>query len=156
VPRGSSAVALGLKAVWVAAAAANQIIRVNPYTNLIEKAIAAGKAPHAVAIGDDAVWVLNQGDGTVVRLDPATNRAAATIDVGAIGAGGFIAAGEGSVWVSARGAPLMRIDPRTNQVAQRFTGEAGGPLAVGHRSLWIAVSNTAVWRVDPRFVAALR
>ena len=148
--------AFGMKAVWVAAPAASQVVRINAYTNLIEKTVAAGQSPRAIAVGDGAVWVLSEGDGTVVRLDPATNRTAATIDVGRASAGGWIAVGEGSVWISARGAPLVRIDPRTNRVAQRFAGEAGGPLAVGHRSLWIAVSDAAVWRVDPRFVAALR
>jgi streptogramin lyase len=156
VPRGSAAAAFGMKAIWVAAPAANQVVRINAYTNLIEKTVTAGQSPRAIAVGDGAIWVLSEGDGTVVRLDPATNRTAATIDVGRASAGGWIAVGEGSVWVSARGAPLVRIDPRTNRVAQRFAGEAGGPLAVGHRSLWIAVSDATVWRVDPRFVAALR
>lgn len=157
VAQGSSAIAFGLKAIWTAGGDANQVIRINPHTNLIEATIPAGKAPRSIAVGENAIWVLSQGDGTVIRIDPVSNRIAATIDLGVSLAGGSIAAGEGSVWVAAPGAPLSRIDPRTNRLVQQFSSEGGGgPLAVAHRSLWIAVSADTLWRVDPKFVEALR
>ena len=91
-----------------------------------------------LAAADGAVWTLNQGDGSVTRVDTATNKAVATIAVGMDVAAGEIAAGEGSVWISAPGVPLVRIDPRTNKVAQRFSGEGGGAVLVAHGSLWLA------------------
>jgi YVTN family beta-propeller protein len=112
--------------------------------------------PGAIAIGEGAVWVLNRGDGTVSRIDPKSNKVSATVDVGKASGSGWIAAGEGSVWLSAPGAPLVRIDPRVNRVAQQFTGEDGGPIAVGHKALWILAKPDVLLRVDPRFVEALR
>jgi virginiamycin B lyase len=156
MPPGTTAVAFGMDALWAAASTKNQVVRINPHTNVVEKTIPTGKTPRAIAVGENAVWILNEGDGSVTRIDPATNRVVATIVIGAVGTGGAIAAGEGSVWVSAPGAPLVRIDPRVGRVVHRFTGEGGGPLAVSHRSLWIAASGSTVWRVDPRLVAALR
>ena len=115
-PKGASDVAFGLKSLWVTSPATNAVIRVNPYTNLIEKTIPAGTRPDALAIGDDAVWVLGENGRAVVRLDPASNRETARIEITGAEGAGHIAAGEGSVWVSLPGVPLVRIDPRTNQV----------------------------------------
>jgi virginiamycin B lyase len=153
---GSNALAFGQGALWAASAAGNLLTRINPNTNVIVETIAVGKAPRAVAVGEGAVWTLNQGDGTVTRVDPKTNKTTDTITLGPIGAGGEIATGEGSVWVSAAGTPLIRIDPRTNLVVQQFTGTGGGTIDVGHGSLWIAAGATAVWRVDPKRVEATR
>ncbi|MDH4065999.1 MAG: hypothetical protein OEW19_16490, partial [Acidobacteriota bacterium] len=69
---------------------------------------------------------------------------------------GDIAAGAGSVWVSATGSPIVRIDPRTNRAVQRFTGQGGGAILVAHGSLWVAAEAETTWRLDPRLVAAVR
>ena len=108
------------------------------------------------------MWTLNRGDGgdngaaTVSRVDPKTNTVVATIPVGVLGAPAEIAAGEGSVWISAPGVPITRIDPRTNRAAQRFTGEGGGALLVAHGSLWVAAGAQKTWRLDPALVATTR
>jgi virginiamycin B lyase len=153
---GSNALAFGQGALWATSAAGNLLTRINPNTNLIVETIAVGKAPRAVAVGEGAIWTLNQGDATVSRVDPKTNKTTDTITLGPIGAAGEIAAGEGSVWVSAGGTPLIRLDPRINLVVQQFTGTGGGGVVVGQGSLWIAASDTAVWRVDPKRVEATR
>jgi len=153
---GSNALAFGQGALWATSAAGNLLTRIDPNTNLIVETIAVGKAPRAVAVGEGAVWTLNQGDGTVSRVDSKTNKTTDVITLGKIGAEGEIAAGEGSVWVSAAGTPLIRIDSRTKLVVQQFTGTGGGVVVVGHGSLWIAASATAVWRIDPKRVEATR
>jgi virginiamycin B lyase len=102
------------------------------------------------------VWTLNQGNGSVTRVDTSTNKVVKTIDVGMNVASGEIAAGEGSVWISAAGVPLVRIDPRTNKVAQRFSGEGGGAVFVAHGSVWIAAGPNTTWRLDPKLVAGMR
>jgi streptogramin lyase len=80
----------------------------------------------------------------------------ATIAVGDLSAPAEIASGEGSVWISAPGVPITRIDPRTNRAVQRFTGEGGGAILVAHGSLWIAAGAGKTWRLDPALVAATR
>jgi streptogramin lyase len=80
----------------------------------------------------------------------------ATIPVGHGIGDGDIAVGDGAVWLSAPGSPLVRIDPRTNRAAQRFTGEGGGGVAVGLGSVWVAAGPAVTWRLDPALLAALR
>lgn len=163
LPAGSYAAAFGHEALWVTSADKGTVSRVDPHTNLVVKTIAAGAGSRHMAVGDDAVWVLNAADGTVSRVDPKSNRVSATIPVtepaglekSAL-AKGRIAAGAGSVWVSAPGLPLARIDPRSNTVVQVLEGEGGGPLAVGHKSLWVLISPEKLLRIDPRLVSALR
>lgn len=163
VPTGSYAAAFGHDALWITSADKGVVTRIDPHTNLVVKTITVGRAPRFMAVTDDAVWVLNSGDGTVSRIDPKSNRVSATIPVTepagteatTLGKG-RIAAGEGSVWVSAPGLPLARIDPRANRVVQVFDGEGGGPLAVGHKSLWLLVSPEKLLRLDPRLLSALR
>lgn len=157
LPKASPDLAFGFEALWVAAGGANRAIRINPHTNLVTKSIAAGKPASRVAVSDDAVWILSEADGTVIRIDPKTDAAGATIDVAKTLTGGRITAGAGSVWISAAGLPLARIDPRTNRVVQVFAGEAAvAAMAHGHESLWLAVSGDRFWRVDPKFLEALR
>jgi DNA-binding beta-propeller fold protein YncE len=108
-----------------------------------------------LAVGEGAVWTLN-ADGTVTRVNPDTNKVVATIQVGGDTAKGDIDAGAGSVWVSLPGTPIVRIDPRTDRAAQRFTGEGGGAILVAHGSLWVAAGPQTTWRLDPKLVEAFR
>jgi DNA-binding beta-propeller fold protein YncE len=152
----ADAIAFGQGALWIASAARDSLVRVNPHNHVVIEIIKVGNAPIAVAVGEGAIWTLNSGDGTVSRVDPKTNKSAATVTLGVKVTGGQIAAGEGSIWVSTTGAPLVRIDPRTNKAVQIFTGEAGGALAIGHGSLWLAATPKQIWRIDPKLVEATR
>lgn len=156
LPAGSNALAFGQGALWATSPQDHTLVRINPYNNLLVETIKVGKSPRAVSAGEGAVWTLNHGDGTISRVDSKTNKVAATLTVGAVGAGAEIAAGEGSVWVSGPGTPLIRIDPRTNRVVQQFSGEGGGAIGIAHGSVWIAVGPHTIWRLDPRRIEATR
>jgi virginiamycin B lyase len=132
------------------------LTRIDGHTNAVVEIIKVGPRPGDVAIGDDAVWTLNRGDGSLSRVDLKSNRVVATVTMDASVADGVIAVGEGAVWVSARGVPLVRIDARTNRVTHRFTGEGGGMVLAGHGSVWVAAGPKLTWRIDPKLVAALR
>jgi YVTN family beta-propeller protein len=153
---GTTTLAFGQGALWALSPAKNTLTRVDPFTNLVVETIAVGKSPVAVAIGEGAVWVLNQGDGSVSRVDSKTNKVTETIPVGPLGLPAELAAGEGSIWISAPGSPLIRIDPRTHHVAQRFTGPGGGSVVVGHGAVWLGATPAAIWRVDPKRAEATR
>jgi virginiamycin B lyase len=155
VAGGAAAVLFHGDALWVTSGAGKTLTRVNPHNNEIVETIDVGPEPVRLAAADGAVWTLNRGDGSVTRVDTATNKAVVTISIGKEVAAGEIAAGEGSVWISASGAPLVRIDPRTNKVAQRFNGDGGGAVFVAHGSLWLA-AGSQTWRLDPKLVAAMR
>ena len=152
---GAAAVLFHDDALWVTGGAGKKLTRVNPHNNEIVETIDVGPAPTRLAASDGAVWTLNQGDGSVTRVDTATNKVVVTINIGGEVAAGEIAAGEGSVWVSAPGVPLVRIDPRTNKVTQRFSGEGGGAILVAHGSLWLGAGAQTL-RLDPKLVAAMR
>lgn len=154
--REPSSVAAGKDALWVTSVAGNTLTRVEPNTNAVVETIAVGRRPGRLAVTDDAVWVLNRGDDSVSRVDPKTNTVVATIAVGHGAGAGDIAAGEGAVFLSAAGSPLVRIDPDSNRATHRFTGDGGGAVAVAHGSVWIAATPTATWRLDPRLIAAMR
>jgi virginiamycin B lyase len=153
---GASSVFFAGDALWVTSGAGNRVTRINPHTNEIVESIEVGPQPGPLAATADAVWTLNRGDGSVTRVDVVTNKVAATIAVGGDMTRGDIAAGEGSVWISAPGVPLVRIDPRTNKVVQRFSGEGGGAVLFAHGSLWLAAGAQSTWRLDPKLVAAMR
>lgn len=163
VAAGANAVVFGDDALWVTSdgdAAKGRLTRVNPHTNGVIEVIEVGPKPGRLAVGEGGVWTLNRGNGgnsgTVTRVDPATNKVVATITIGDAAAAGEIAAGLGSVWISAPGVPLIRIDPRTNRAVQRFTGAGGGAVLVAHGSLWIAAGPQLTWRLDPALVSAIR
>lgn len=156
VPPGASAIASGMNAIWVTSSTNDSVTRVHAETNVVEEVIKVGKGPLSVAIGEGSVWTMNGGDSTVSRIDPKTNKVAETIKSGVAGAEGSIVAAEGSVWLSAPGIPLTRIDPATNRMVQQFTGPGGGRLAIGLKSLWLSATPTAIWRIDPKRVEATR
>lgn len=141
---------------WVTSEEGNTPTRIDGHTNAMVEAITVGPRPGPLAVGEDAVWTLNRGDGSVSRVDPKSNKVATTIPIGEGVAEGAISVGENAVWVSARGLPLVRIDPRTNRVTHTFTGEGGGMILAGHGSVWLAAGPGLTWRVDPKLVAALR
>jgi YVTN family beta-propeller protein len=156
LPRGPVAVVAGTDALWVTSEDAGRLARVNPHSTEVEEIVAVGPKPGRLAVGEGGVWTLNRGDGSVSRVDPKTNKVVATIAIGPDAAAGDIAAGAGSVWVSAPGVPIVRIDPRTNLVVQRFTGDGGGAVLVAHGSIWVAAGAQVTWRLDPQLVAAVR
>jgi streptogramin lyase len=149
------ALAFGQGALWISTDN-NELLKISPYTIVTSDIIKVGKSPRSIAIGEGAVWTLNAGDDSISRVDTKTNKAANTIKIGAPVAGGQVAVGEGSVWVSAPGLPLARIDPRTNHVVQLFTGEGGGAILIAQGAVWIAATPKAIWRLDPKLVEATR
>ena len=156
VAGGATSLALAGDALWVTSVTGNRVTRINPHNNEIVESIEVAKGPGRLAVADGIVWTLNQADGSVTRIDAATNKSVTTIAIGKEVAAGEIAAGEGGVWISAPGAPLVRIDPRTNKVAQRFSGDGGGAVLVAHGSLWLAAGPQVTWRLDPKLVAGMR
>lgn len=156
VAHNPASIAAEDEAVWVTSEEGNLLTRINAQTNAIVETIAVGPRPGPLAIGEDAVWTLNRGDGSVSRVDPKSNKLVKTIAVAQSVADGDIAVGEGAVWISAVGAPLVRIDPRTNRVTHRFSGAGGGAVLVAHGSVWVNAVARTTWRIDPKLVAAMR
>jgi virginiamycin B lyase len=151
IPAGSYTAVDGEGSIWVTSTKNNLVSRIDPKSEKIVATIKVGPSPRFLAAGLGNIWVLNQGDGSVSRIDPATNRLTATIAVGVPGKGGDITTGDGSVWVTAIGTPLSRIDPSLNRVVRQYVGKGGDALRFGLGSLWLSNHEMQeVWRIDPK------
>ncbi|HKV39800.1 MAG TPA: hypothetical protein VJX67_11355 [Blastocatellia bacterium] len=147
-PKSNVAVT-GYGAVWVTGTGCNTVFRIDPRANVVDARIPVGPTPRFTAAGGNGVWVLNQGDGTVSRIDPRTNKVVATIEVGVPGAGGDIAVGAHSIWVSADGLPVSEINPRSNKVVRQYAGGGGADaIRIGFGSAWVSDHRKGeVWRI---------
>ena len=149
VAPGSFTAVFGYGRVWVSSTEKNVVSVIHPASNKVIAEIPVDAAPRFMAVGEGYVWTLNQTRGSVTKIDPATMKVEATIDVGVPGGGGDIAAGEGAVWVTARGIPVSRIDATTNQVTHQFVGPGGDAIRVLHGSVWLSNGRWSnVWRFE--------
>ena len=145
----------GETALWLTCPAEGKVLRVDPATNLLDKTIEVSAMPTALVIGETSVWVLCEKEGKLARIDPKTNKVTKTIELGAPAAGGSLAIGEGSVWVSMPGFPINRIDPTEEKVVQQFYGEGYGALITTTNSVWLADARTGkLVKFDSRRIAA--
>ncbi|HYN35341.1 MAG TPA: hypothetical protein VEV82_00010 [Actinomycetota bacterium] len=138
--------------------------------------IDVGKYPGDVAYGEGAAWVTNY-EGDLLKIDPATNDVVSTIpilreddngtsiDEGGQDSGtrpdaglafGALTVGEGSVWVTAHGCTLFKVDPVSERVvSERHLRGCYRPIVAEGGSVWLGVANGApgsggfIARLDP-------
>ena len=135
---GSSAVAYGEKALWVANQTANTISQFSPLTNAKLRDFPVGREPSGIAVGGHAVWSADTGDDSVSRVDPGSE-SVKSIAVGRAPVG--IDYGEGALWVANSGdGTVSRIDPATGRVVRtiRVGGKPVG-IAAGAGFVWVTV-----------------
>jgi YVTN family beta-propeller protein len=150
VPSGSTAAAYGFGAVWVSTASSDTVERVDPAAGTVTATIQVRSTPRFLSAGEGGVWVLNQSDGSVSHIDPTENKVVATIPADVPGEGGCIAAGEGAVWVTMPGTPVLTIDPANNHITARYTGVGGDCIGTGYGSAWLSNHDLGdVWRIRP-------
>ena len=155
LPSACNSLLFAEASLWVTCPAADRLLRIDPKTNLVSQRIEVAGGPVAQAFGEGALWVLSKAEGKVLRIDPKTNKIAVTIETMIPKAEGALVFGEGSVWVSAPGFPLTRINPTTDKVVQQFSGPGHGDLYLGASALWLYDQNKkTLKRFDPKRVAA--
>lgn len=74
----------------------------------------------------------------------------ANIKAGILGEGGGMTAGGGWIWARGTKRLLTRIDPRKNQVAEKYGPASGsGGAIVGYGAVWISAHDiSTVWRLS--------
>ena len=152
LPAGAAAARAGLGSIWVTVTPTDTLLRISPADPKTSQAIKVGDQPRFLAIGEDAVWVMNQGDGSVSRVDR-TGAVVATIPVSSAPIrGGDIAVGGGAVWVRTEQDLVVRIDPTTNAVTERYGPPSGsGSVAADDDALWVtAHDSSSLWRLPLR------
>ena len=140
-------VAVDGTSVWLACSHDDVVLRVNPTTESVADRIDVVE-PRGIAFSSGAVWV--GAASMVARVDPATMVVVATID-GGTGRVGGIDADDTGVWVRRAGAPLIRIDPVTNDVTDELDLGvlSGGDVLVAHGAAWTtAYDDAALFRIE--------
>jgi YVTN family beta-propeller protein len=119
-----------------------EVIVVDPQSNAVAETIKVGEGPRFISAGGGSVWVLNQDDGKVVKIDPSSKKIIATIDAKLAGGGGDITYGEGAVWVTMPGIPVVKINPETNAVVKQYNGYGmGDAIRAAYGSVWVSGSK---------------
>jgi streptogramin lyase len=152
LPEGAAAARAGLGFIWVTVSPTDTLLRISPADPKTSEAIKVGEGPRFLAVGEDAVWVMNQGDGSVTRVDK-TGAVVATIPVSDVPIqGGDIAVGGGAVWVRTEQDLVVRIDPATNAVIERYGPPSGsGSVAADDDALWVSAhDSSSMWRLPLR------
>jgi virginiamycin B lyase len=153
VDEGSAAVRAGAGSLWVTNPDASTVQQVDPEHERVVRTVDVGVGPLFLAVAYGAAWTLNQVDGTITRVDARTGKTE-TIAADLAGAALDIAAGGGWIWATAGTVLLSRIDPRTNEVVERYGPALGSStIAVGYGAVWIGSGDIkTVWRlpIPPR------
>jgi streptogramin lyase len=150
--RGVFLVATGAGNVWVTEG--NRVLRIDPSTGEVEKAIAASR-PQGLAVGAGSVWVTQLSEH-VLRIDPTTGKRTADKNLSSEAFYPFVY--RGSLWLVAYSysdvSQVLHLDPGTlaqTQAAIPFTnGLFPFGLAGGFGALWtVTPSDGGLWRIDP-------
>jgi streptogramin lyase len=134
-PAGPTDVAVTGDSVWIAAARANTVFRLDPTSNTLTDARPGLQDARTLsALGND-VWLASPSEDRIARLDPSAGRLAVTVDV--CDTPIDVAATPTGAWVvCALGRALWRVD-RAGSVVTRIQLD-GVPTAVaadGERAL---------------------
>jgi DNA-binding SARP family transcriptional activator len=156
-----AAVAANPAGLWVAHTV-SALSRIDPSSARVLHTTVLDDAPISMALTADTVWVATIGDSRVTSVDTNTGNVTGSIPIPGI-SGGYatgaspclcgtgVAAGFGSVWVSAADR-LWRIDPLTDSATASIrTGDGAAGLAIAPDAVWVTnyLAGT-VSRVNPR------
>ncbi len=151
IPIVSSSLSFGDGALWTLDRAG--MVRIDPRTLAVRTLPQPFEKRPGFAVGEGAAWmsVVNEQclSGCLLRLSLSSGRVVARVR----GAGlfGFVATGDGAVWVS-NGSAVVRVNPRTNRVVKTIellsfpgTGElpiiyGSGLMAVAPGTLWVTTT----------------
>jgi streptogramin lyase len=142
-------------ALWATCPVENRVLRVDPKTNVVVERIEAAQEPMALAFAEGSLFVLGKKEGKISKIDPKTNKVTATIETQVPGANGYIAIGDGYLWLSQTGFPLTKVNLKTEKILQQFFGDGAGTIKFAAGSLWLAsAGKPELKRIDPKRVAA--
>ena len=142
VGQGSTAIAAGLDAVWIADDLEGTLTKVDPDTlRVLDVAPVPGNID-AIAVGVGSVWIADSDAGVVIPIDPTSLAAASPVRVGVNPTD--MAVGLGAVWVSNQGeGTVSRIDPVTHDVDTISIGAPAVAIAVDdvRGALWVLIAQ---------------
>ena len=153
VGRNPVRLAAGFGSVWVANETSQTVSRLDARTGQLQATIpvTGHVSPNQLTVDADVVWV--KSGVRLWRLDPATNTMTQRTGDWEI-VGGGLAVVDGVLWLSgttSTGAgQIVRVDPSTSRVVDRFPTGGDGALAVGGGDVWVAgITTQTIYRYDP-------
>jgi len=153
VGRNPVRLAAGFGSIWVANETSQTVSRIDARTGQPQATIpvTGHVAPEDLAVGAGAVWVRRHV--RLWRLDPATNTMADETGDWEVGGAGT-AVVDRLLWLSGNTfsgvGQIVRVDPATSRVVDRFTTAGSGALVVGGGSVWQAgITTQSIYRYDP-------
>ena len=146
--------------LWVTAADAGEVLRIDPETHAIKR-VNVGGFPIGIVFAGGSVWFADHDGGKVVRLDPRSLRQVGKpIHVGTKPSG--LVAAAGSVFVTdEHDGTVMRIDAHSGKrvglpirIAPPTSDAPAPSVAPAGQSVWVSsfASNT-LDRIDPQPVS---
>lgn len=144
VANDSHGIAATKDSIWVTSASDNSVTQVDITSNSVKRTIKVDENPRFISADENGVWTLCQGSGSVAHIDTKTGALIANIVAKASGFGGGISVGEGAVWLTMPGKPVIKIDPQTNQVITVYKGSGfGDAIIAGEGYVWVSGSKLA-------------
>jgi YVTN family beta-propeller protein len=153
VGRDPVGLAAGFGSIWVVNQSSQTVSRLDARNGRLEATIpvTGHVSPTQLTVDAEEVWV--KAGARLWRLDPATNRLAQRTGDWEV-VGGELAAVDGLLWLSGRtragAGQIVRVDPSTSRVIDRFPTGGDGALAFGGGAVWVAgISTKTIYRYDP-------
>lgn len=152
VGRNPVRLAAGFGSIWIANQTEQTVSRLDAHTGQRQATIPVTGHVSAddLAVGAGAVWV--KSGARLWRLDPATNTM--TDRTGDWEVRNGFAVVDTQLWLSGTTRSgvdqIVRVDPATSRVIDRFTTPGDGALAAGGGSVWQAgITTQTIYRYDP-------
>jgi len=156
-PKGELNVVEGAGSIWVASDEKGVVARIDPGSNRVVS-ITVDPGTFYLAFGYDALWAVSSEQQSVQRIDPLTSRVTARTALGK--APGFLAVGEGAVWVQEQGdGTLARIDKDSGAVSGRVkVGDnlKWGDIDTGGGKVWLRTTDDQQFAVIDPVTLAIR
>ncbi len=153
---GSEALGLTVTndAVWAITYQSGTLSRIDPESGAVTLSEEIGsQVATLLAIGDE-IWAAGYGgltDSNVYRIDPGTGRVAESINTGEVCCD--LTAGNGAIWVVNPDGEVLRVDPQSNQVSDRFEvsvdRNAHTNVVYAGEFVWVSSDTTLLSRLDP-------
>jgi streptogramin lyase len=143
----------GSGSVWIALQAHDQVARFDAATGKLLREIPLPH-PTALALDDRTLWVAT-ADGRLHSIDTHTGAVRTRAATGMLAR--RLRVGQGGVWLMTAEGKLLRLDPRTNRMAQVQGAFRPADLAVGPEGIWVYDQDRGVvLRIDPQTMGVVR
>jgi streptogramin lyase len=151
MPDGPCGMVVDHGILWIESPDAGALVRFDPERREVLDRIRFPGGVFGLASAPSGLWGLSDRDDVVVQLDPGTGRVVGRVEVEGPVAG--LTVRDDEIWTISGREAIVRIDPATHRIVERFVLESYEPegLAIDGNTIWVSSSFAGdVLRVDAR------